>query len=150
MSKTIVQEYGPIYGEAVNGTVQGRPNGSIFVPTTNTVSVRFLADSPDPPQVVKWASSERFYIAPKLDAVAVAQDIASNIRFATYTDSDCTTLFAKRDVQAGLFNLTEIEWIGMTEVAQDQGETYYFRVELVNNGSLVTATETIEVKGRYF
>jgi hypothetical protein len=43
--KTIIQTIGPLYGEVVNGTVFGQPNGSIAVPSNPvpTLDVKVIA-----------------------------------------------------------------------------------------------------------
>lgn len=38
--KTIIQTIGPLYGEVSNGTVFGQPNGSVYTPPANTLSVK--------------------------------------------------------------------------------------------------------------
>lgn len=35
--KTVIQKIGPLYGEAVNGSVFGQPNGSVAVPPYNAL-----------------------------------------------------------------------------------------------------------------
>ena len=75
---TIVQDYGPIYGEVVNGTVQGRPNGSVYVPLSNTISlsIQDLYIKLDTNIFVCNDQGNRKYTA---NVVAQSQDLASNI-----------------------------------------------------------------------
>lgn len=142
---TIVQEYGPIYGETVNGTVQGRPNGSVYVPLSNKIHLS--------------ANDNRIYFNPNsptklyiVDGVLVAdsQDLASNLVISVYSDAELTTLFATSNVvPAGLFNFTGRFRIGTKIEGQDivDEDPYYLVVELMNNGEAVATSDVLEVIG---
>ena len=149
---TIVQDYGPIYGEVVNGTVQGRPNGSVYVPISNTVSLslvearRYIIRSGS---YIRWCNSSGQLNSsnPALNpnVVAVAQDLASNIRLCVYTDSDCTALAFAANKSAGQFN-------GWYNGVQDpfvivNETTYYMRAQLMNNDVAIATSDVIEVVG---
>lgn len=150
--RTIVQEYGPIYGEPVNGTVLGRPNGSVFVPITNTMGLTIgddflyfrLRKAGD-----DWAlrtcnsSGVDATDANRPKYVAVSQDLASNIQIQAYSDSELTTLVSYRDLPAGLFNMY-VGDVWNTDHSVQIGDTLYLRAQLMNNGSPVATSEVYE------
>lgn len=151
---TIVQDYGPIYGEVVNGTVQGRPNGSIYVPLSNTITASIREVS----RYIKKKNSTTVTIC-KSDGtvssgydvvrfVANAQDLSSYVRIFVYSDALLTTLVSSRSRAAGYFNGYTAETYfadGMTDI--DEGETYYVVAALCNNGVPVATSAGIEVTG---
>ena len=138
--QTIVQDYGPIYGEVVNGTVQGRPNGSVYVPISNTLSISSSASS------ISLDSGLSVFIT-NLDIVMVAQsqDLASYIRSAVYSDAACTTMVGSyRNRSAGTFNVST-RWVGNGTTPLTPGSSYYIRAELVNNGVAVATSNVLTV-----
>ena len=150
--KTIVQEYGPIYGEPVNGTVQGRPNGSVFVPATNTITI--VLD--DLYKYVRYTNGGTKLTICTADGntaipsdasplyIAQAQDLASNIQAQIYSDDELTTLAAVRDWTAGIFN-QRIGNYNDAIVGLTAGDTLYLRAQLMNNGVAVATSEVIEI-----
>lgn len=145
---TIVQDYGPIYGEVVNGTVQGRPNGSVYVPESNVITLQYVGGASTSTVTLSGGS---YNLSVKVDLIAKSQDLASNMRIGLYSDSDCTTLFANgyRTFPAGQFNFTNFARIsGSSNTdAPVSGTTYYIRAELVNNGSVVAVSSVLECVG---
>lgn len=144
---TIVQHYGPFYGEAVNGTVQGRPNGSIYVPATNKI----VASLPTGVTVIdKYTAPDGtnyLVLSRALKVVADSQDPTSYIYIAVYTDSACTTRFGSaRIVTPGVFNATNTV-VGFSAVDPTAGVSYYIKAELCNNGTAIAASDVIEVTG---
>lgn len=142
MAKTIIQTIGPLYGEVVNGTVFGRPNGSVYVPSTNTISI----DIPNP-KTLERLSNGAYKVTGSLQVVAESQDIASNIVLSVFEDSDLTTqLGSSRNLPAGNFNGS---WgyisYGDTAIVADQ--TYYVIAYLMNNGVPVATSSVMEVVG---
>ena len=147
MGRTIIQPIGPLYGEAVNGTVFGQPNGSKYVPKSNTLSIsgetEYVADFMiNYVRHVRWCNSSK--VVKFVNAIAESQDPASNIRFVLASDSDLTTVIGYRDETAGLFNITTSDII--TGTAITGGTTYYVAVQLVNNGNVLDS-EVYEVTG---
>lgn len=134
---TIVQNYGPIYGEVVNGTVQGRPNGSVYVPLSNVISlnitasyVRFAGDN-----FYKPSTAGGTTVTGAVKVVAVSQDLASNIRISMYSDAGLTTQVGTPvDLVAGNFNSAISSISKDTSNNLVTGNTYYVVAQLTNNG----------------
>ena len=145
MAKTIIQTIGPLYGESVNGTVFGRPNGSIFVPSTNVVSVDYVTSQP---KIYKNAQGSILGTA-NLKFVAEAQDLASVIKVEIYEDEELTTLVSSRYYAAGNFNFVSLNF-GTAEdgVSIVTDQTYYVVAYLDNNGSHVATSTVITVVGQ--
>lgn len=159
MGKTIIQTIGPLYGEVVNGTVFGRPNGSIYVPIANTISV----SEPGNKYIRKDTSADGksyYYVLCNasgviqwnnlIKAVAESQDIQNYIELQVSDSSDFTT-FYQRDITAGQFNIQQTYVAGPSAVELPdivQGDTYYIRAVLMSAGGVPVATSsTIEVEG---
>lgn len=158
MAKTIIQTIGPLYGEVVNGTVFGRPNGSIYVPIANTIAM----DIPAGKRYVRDANSSPYYYfalcgstgvidwSAPLSAVAESQDLANYIEIQFSTSSDFAT-YTTRTASAGLFNIKQNYVTGPSSVALTPivaGTTYYVRAVLMSSGGVPVATSaTIEVEG---
>ena len=155
MAKTIIQTIGPLYGEVENGTVFGRPNGSIFVPSQNTVT----ATLPSAYRFVK-SNSTTYFICNStggnptadnyLKMVAESQDIANYLQIQIATDSEFTSIIDSTNRSAGLFNesvvIVAYEAGSITPIVAD--ETYYLRVRLMSaSGEAVATSETIELTG---
>lgn len=137
---TIVQEYGPIYGEAVNGTIQGRPNGSIYVPQSNKIEI-----SNTPNTSTLFFSSGRVVLSNGVHHVAESQDPASYVGYQLFSDSGCTTQIGTTvTFPAGEFNGTHV---GVAWIAADpltSGTTYYIRAQLFNGGQPVATSNVLE------
>ena len=157
MARTIVQEYGPIYGEPVNGTVMGRPNGSVYVPSTNTISIQIQSD--DYKYVMYWPydsgdSRLRFCNSTGTETAGVvglnpifsakSQDLANNMQLQIYSDSGLTDLVAYRDIAAGIFNGKYGDITDADEGLTD-GQTLYLRAQLMSNGTAVATSDTIAI-----
>jgi len=150
MSRTIVQEYGPIYGEPVNGTVQGRPNGSVFVPLTNKIQIAI-----DYEYVKVWTASwgTDYYAVCQSDGtrtgayhvVAESQDLSSNMVVSLYSDSALTTRVAKYSFTAGIFNGAQ-NVVTLTDSTPQVGDTLYLVATLENNGTPVATSSAIPVE----
>ena len=151
MAKTIIQTIGPLYGEVVNGTVFGRPNGSIFVPLANTLKISLTETY----RYVLLQANNRYAISTsaglvgrrELTAVAESQDVANYLQIQLATDSDFTDLLGSATYPAGQFNIaTYIVAAGDTPIVAET--TYYLRVILfAGSGEPVATSETIEVSG---
>jgi hypothetical protein len=153
MAKTIIQTIGPLYGEVVNGTVFGRPNGSIYVPNQNTITIsiadqfkyiRYVAGG-----YYSICTSTGALIGGKASIVAESQDLQNYIEIQISKSSDFATLESINDTSAGLFNIS-VGYIGkgvsLTPIVD--GDTYYVRAVLMSvNGDPVATSEAIEVIG---
>jgi hypothetical protein len=153
MGKTIIQTIGPLYGEVVNGTVFGRPNGSIYVPSSNTIvaelveTFRFLFNSAaDAVTVCNSTGTAAYYEKDKIQLVAQSQDIQNYMAVEIAKDSDFTDMIAERNLTAGQFN-TNVSRIPSTESVENE-TTYYLRCVLYSsNGVAVATSNVIEVVG---
>ena len=145
---TIVQEFGPIYGEAVNGTVQGRPNGSVYVPLSNIVNISI----PDGFHFLKYNSANVLITCDEDGTTgsaiyfdALSQDLASNVKVTAYSDASLETKVASRGFNAGQFNSYGATLYGASAGLTD-GQTIYLRGQLMNNGTPVATSSVIEVE----
>ena len=134
---TIVQDYGPIYGEVVNGTVQGRPNGSVYVPISNTItmSTRSLGFR-------YIGGAYRVLVTDLMHVSAQAQDLGSYIQRQVFTDADCTDLIGSNNYPAGQFNVA-IDYFIYSATVPDVGSTYYFRTQLMSSTGVAVATSEV-------
>lgn len=149
---TIVQNYGPIYGEVVNGTVQGRPNGSVYTPLTNTIvltlaeTYRYFKPNGSKYRFCDSNGDVGSGVGSTVNFSAESQDLASYIRVSMYTDSACTDLIMYRDLGAGVFN-GYIRDLTVILDTPEEGETYYLRAQLMNNSvPVATSVEVIPVE----
>lgn len=159
MGKTIIQTIGPLYGEVVNGTVFGRPNGSVYVPIANTISIT----APSNRYIRKDTSSDGksyYYVLCNsagniqwnnvVKIVAESQDIQNYIEIQVSATDDFETVYI-RSISAGQFNIQQTYVAGPSatefpDIVAD--DTYYIRAVLMSAGGVPVATSaTIEVTG---
>lgn len=139
---TIVQDYGPIYGEVVNGTVQGRPNGSVYVPLSNTIA---LTGSPT---TIVWNGVDALLVDVAITLDAKFQDLASYMSIQVYSDSALTTQVGSSLLfPYGLFNNTRRGVAAATSNVITTNDDYYIVARLLNNGTPVAVSNTIHVVG---
>lgn len=156
MGKTIIQTIGPLYGEVVNGTVFGRPNGSIFVPAQNTISASLV----DSRKYLVKVDANRYAIcnssgvyptnpAEMLAFVAESQDVANYVKIEIASDSAFTSIIGGRTYSAGSFNITTyIVSQGSAVPDLTNGDPYYIRAVLMAASNEPVATSaTITVEG---
>lgn len=151
MGKTIIQTIGPLYGEVVNGTVFGRPNGSIYVPPVNTVSLtisaEYIANGTGAQSTVLYptnAGGSPVYNATKI--VAQAQDVSAYIGLQVSDDSEFST-YSENNQPAGLFNITRTSLIVSDIVVVDE-TNYYVRAVLYSaNGVPVAYSDVVTLVG---
>lgn len=142
---TIVQSYGPIYGEPVNGTVSGRPNGSIAIPADNQIAIT-LADNTTISTVYDGEEDAYFIKFSNLFTIsAISQDPGNYIRLVLYKSDKSTSVFSGNNYP-GNFKIEsdEIGWI------EDPSElptgTYYLRAMLVTSfNTVIVSSEFKEV-----
>jgi len=153
MAKTIIQTIGPLYGEVVNGTVFGRPNGSVFVPITNTIMVDLpseyvrIAESGGRKYLRFCTSTGTFLSGAKM--VAEAQDIASYMAWEFADNADFTDAVGRVN-PAGIFNVSDSSIYGTSDGAFTitDGTTYYVRgVLYASTGVPVAISDVITVTG---
>ena len=157
MGKTIIQTIGPLYGEVVNGTVFGRPNGSIFVPSVNTVKAalvsgfRYIRVYDDGNYVVcNSAGSVPVSYGPnRAQFVAESQDLQNYIVFQVSKSDDFATLEGSVQFPARIFNGTSIYIAKGADLAEIvEGDTYYLRAVLMSAmGDPVAVSEPITIVG---
>ena len=151
MGKTIIQTIGPLYGEVVNGTVFGRPNGSIFIPTTNSIEIKmngavtvYYRATPAP--AINYCRNASNSIVP-IGAVAESQDTASYIEVQLSDDSDFST-YSKRTWPAGQFNVSTTSPTQDDCIEVTAGTTYYMRAVLfASTGEPVAVSNTETLTG---
>lgn len=149
MTKTIVQEYGPIYGEAVNGTVLGRPNGSVYVPMSNTIAIsldatyRYVSIPGD--GMFHFTESDGVLLTDEypVKVVANSQDLANFIWVRLFDDAAMTNRVASLGYPAGLFN---IELNELYAISGTTATTFYLKADLMNGSTSVATSSVIEVE----
>lgn len=151
MGKTIIQTIGPLYGEAVNGTVFGRPNGSIYVPNTNSITLEILESFR---YLKKFGNNFRFTNASDSQAdtsklVAISQDTSAYMRLEIATDEEMEHIVAQggqtltRNFGAGFFNAL-FNYIGTKSAIEiEDGTTYYARGALMSATGVPVAVSTV-------
>jgi len=147
MSRTIVQSFGPIYGEPVNGTVMGRPNGSVYVPLSNKITLKVDTGY----NYAKYESATQLSVCNSAGAFggyyrcnAEAQDLASYMRQVIYSDAELTTIVSDRYNAAGHFSSTARRMPNPIEGLED-GQTLYFIAYLMNNSVPIATSDVIEL-----
>ena len=155
MAKTIIQTIGPLYGDVVNGTVFGRPNGSVYVPPSNTIALT-LADSlrfvkNDGAGYLSICSSSGSVPYPqsqnnRIVLVAQSQDSQNYIGTELATDSDFTDIVGTYTYVAGQFNILGRTFLSEETIVDET--TYYLRAVLYSaNGIAVSVSDPIELEG---
>ena len=136
MGRTIIQPIGPLYGEPINGTVYGRPNGSIYVPPTNTITLSLNGRT----KITYGTGAYSAWIFPCNDSGVIvgkdvivsaeSQDNAAYMATQVSDDSDFTT-YEEAVYAAGLFNnqAYSLTWSSSVVTLVD-GNTYYARAVL--------------------
>lgn len=152
MGKTIIQTIGPLYGEVTNGTVFGRPNGSVYVPSQNTISAtipddrKYIRNSGEyllictNAGIINYGQSERMHV------VAQSQDIANYIMLEISDVSDFSNIIGTENRNAGTFN--DYVMGAKSETVIVSAKTYYIRFRLMSATAVPVATsDVIEVTG---
>lgn len=152
MAKTIIQTIGPLYGEVVNGTVFGRPNGSIYIPASNTISSEIPAEwayvRKFSTSLVLCTSTGPFTTDTRIKIVAESQDSQSYIGVSV-EDSDGVTIGTPVSLSAGQFNVAVLY---ISSVSADStpivaDEKYYIVSTLYSSNGVPVATVRKEVTG---
>lgn len=147
--KTIIQKIGPLYGEAVNGTVFGQPNGSQAVLSLDITlsNVDSTAAYVTKPYAIKTCKSDG--TAAKYCDVSFTSPIPVMRRHALYSNSACTVLVDDVTIgPAALAGSGALESFSIGNVGTiTPGTTYYGRVELIADGEVVKASSVITFTG---
>ena len=153
MAKTIIQPIGPLYGETVNGTVFGRPNGSVYVPASNTIALsipasnRYIKNNASPVGLVICTSTGTIKWS-DVGLVAQSQDIANAMVTEVSETADFSGTIYKRTFSAGAFNTATAIIAFTSDLTIVAGTTYYVRARLVTGSNVAVATsDVIEVEG---
>ena len=149
MAKTIIQTIGPLYGDVVNGTVFGRPNGSVYVPPTNKIvfsvptGYEYIRKIGNNVRVCNSSGSTG-----NASFVAESQDIASYVQIQLSDSSDFTT-YTSRNLSAGLFNTNGLGTLVISaDFTVTDGTSYYVRAVLMASTNVPVATsEVVTVTG---
>ena len=154
MGKTIIQTIGPLYGEVVNGTVFGRPNGSVYIPAVNTITASVPAGF-GYIRIFQFGYGNRIQLCNSagnnlsvaLKAVAESQDTQSYISVGI-EDKDGVEVGEARSNGAGLFNLDILYLANVTDETLTDGADYNIVVTLNSSSGVPVATTRIPVKGK--
>ena len=144
MAKTIIQTIGPLYGEVENGTVFGRPNGSVYVPPTNKIVLTTSAYARVTTNAVAGSDSagntgSRTFI------VAESQDLGASCLVEVSLTNDFAVVLAKGQWYAGQFNIgTTTYGIGTNLLDSiSDGDTLYVRAVLISQTNVPVATSEV-------
>lgn len=157
MGRTIIQPIGPLYGEAVNGTVFGRPNGSVYVPETNQISIstdslyirNWTGHGTSPYQIYLCNNSGSSLGSLYSHIIAKSQDIAAYIVVEVANTADFDDDVASVTYPAGNFNIKNARVANADLFAVIAETTYYIRAILYAASHVAVAySETVEVEGR--
>lgn len=153
MGKTIIQSIGPLYGEVVNGTVFGRPNGSIYVPITNSITISL----PDPNFNYVKIVNNMFRLANSIGQstnkntvmVAESQDIQNYIQVYLAESADGSSMVGKpRNFASGYFNVGTDSNLGDAKgVTIVNGDPYYIVTRLMSASGEPVAVASVAVTG---
>lgn len=151
--KTVIQKIGPLYGEAINGSVFGQPNGSVAVPPYNALVL--MSANNDNAFIKKNGTGGyvtcdtngsvgtflRYQIVTQLplDALWFVHEVSATSDFASILSSSKSTVSeASKNVgnsNSGSLSITA-------------GTTYYLRAKLTTrDGSVIVTGATYEVEG---
>ena len=154
MAKTIIQTIGPLYGEVVNGTVFGRPNGSIYVPPTNTIQIQ-VEDANKYVRIFGYGGTwVRSILCNSVgqgrgyNVIAESQDTQAHIE--TYlTDSDGEIIGTPAVLTAGIFNIQSRNTINNCEETDvlTANATYRLYAVLCSASGVPVATTYVELTG---
>lgn len=151
--RTIIQTIGPLYGEIVNGSVFGQPNGSVAVQPSGPNNPNTLAITNKPGYIIGVPTSSGKYTITFCDSagavVSTPLTIAatSNVDFRIYVS---VTIGTEGSGQAWRLNespvsMTKFDVVKSTAPAA--GTTYTVKVQLWNTDGVTMLEETFDVVG---
>lgn len=154
--KTIIQTIGPLYGDDVNGTVFGQPNGSIATSPNNVYTISkstdFVYVKGNPGNLMTYDSGGN--LGP-CAVIGFSLQSAAYAVCALYTTAACTTRVTGTGVQfgpavqGGSRSLERFTTFGFSGTIT-AGTKYYARMEFYLNGDgngLIATSEVIELEG---
>ena len=144
MAKTIIQTIGPLYGEVVNGTVFGRPNGSIYVPPTNKITLTTSEYAKVTTTAIAGSNSAGV-TGYRTRIVAEAQDLASSCIIEVSKTNDFAVVLAVGQWPAGQFNFSTTTYAVGSNLLDSisDGDTIYVRAVLVSQTNVPVATSDV-------
>lgn len=137
--KTIIQTIGPLYGDDVNGSVFGQPNGSVYTPPANGLIV--IQEDAAVNLVFNHAGFVSVGPTNQLDKsrvdLGVICQVEWNAIYELATDSAFTTIVSSRRLISTTMSSLPMERFGLSSgYTVVNGTTYYGRVRIVEaNGS---------------
>jgi len=150
--RTILQKIGPLYGEDVNGTVFGQPNGSEYIPpknvldilnvNTDVVGIKKLSDN-------KLVTCTADGTQTKYADLSIYSQVDFKLEYELSEDSDFSTHLI-RGMDTTHRAIIPIEQIGIYLQTLTADKEYYLRYTLHpwNDSQTVMAqTEPITFKG---
>lgn len=151
--RTIIQTIGPLYGEIVNGSVFGQPNGSVAVQPSGPSNPNTLTITNKPGYIIGVPTSSGKYTITFCDSagavVSTPLTIAatSNVDFRIYVSIMIGT---EGSGQAWSLNESPVSMTKFGVVkstAPAAGTTYTVRVQLWNADGVTILEETFDVVG---
>ena len=154
MGKTIIQTIGPIYGDVENGTVFGRPNGSIYIPSSNTIIIdleearrQIRITTPAGGNKIQACYTDGTTASRPIHIVAESQDTQSYIG-VSIEDGDGVAVGTGRNQPAGQFNITALYLANVADDVTITDEADYFIVAtLYSSSGVAVAVYRLPVVG---
>lgn len=151
--KTIIQTIGPLYGEVVNGSVFGQPNGSIAVQPGGPTNPNTLTITNKPGYIVGVPTSSGKYTITFCDAegavVTTPLTIAatSNVDFRIYVSITIGTEGSGQAWRVNESPATMTKFDVVKNTAPAAGTTYTVKVQLWNADGITMLEDTFDVVG---
>lgn len=151
--RTIIQTIGPLYGEVVNGSVFGQPNGSVAVQPSGPSNPNTLKITNKPGYIIGVPTSSGKFTITFCDStgtvVSSPLTIAaiSNVNFRIYVS---ITIGTEGSGQSGRLNespVTMTKFDVVKSTAPVAGTTYAVKVQLWNADGVTMLEETFDVVG---
>ena len=154
--RTILQKIGPLYGEPVNGTVFGQPNGSEYIPPKNFIEivedytdrayVKLRNPSALSPTAVTCTSAgeegPRYWLK-------VSGQVPWKLKTEFSDDSEFSTVILERVSKQTQAIFPVVELGNKSGLTIEAGKTYYLRVSIVSDqsGGTMATLDTITLEG---
>ena len=154
--RTILQKIGPLYGEDVNGTVFGQPNGSEYIPPKNFIEIvesfpnRNYVKLRDPsvlsPKVVTCTATGDE--GPCLYA-KVSGQVPWKLKTELADDAGFSNVILENVEKQTQTVFPVVNLGGKMSLTIESGKTYYLRVSVVSdyNGATMATLDTITLTG---
>ena len=139
--KTIIQAFPTLYGEALNGSVFGQPNGSIARPPQNVAASIVLAG--DTPKLERYAQSGTMSVYRVVGVTATLNIFSAGGIKVKAIDSVDTIFASKGQVYRDGMNVFIQPLQGATADMPTDGSTVTIKVEFIDQDSQIVAADTI-------